>query len=155
MTTLAPAGWHCSGGVGADGNEELTVLPRYVARESTAAAAVTVAHQWNGVAIYTACSFFPELGRGYGVPCAAIPKREQIYRLSSHSVAFEDPAGVRGTGSPSGGAMPANGVVTYGCEGNIAKTRQLTVGEATCTLPARQHSLCTSVLNDFLSRWMR
>jgi hypothetical protein len=155
LTVIAPAGWHCSGGVGADGNEDLTVLPLYVSQESAAAAAVSGSRQWNGEAIYTACPFFPELERGYSAPCPAIPKRELIDRLSARTVAFEDPPGVRGTGGPSGGAMPANGVVSYAYQGSNPKTKQLMVGSATCTLPQGQHSICTRVLNDFLARWTK
>lgn len=154
-TTLGPVGWHCSGGVGADGNRELSVLPPYVSQPSSSAAAITVDRQWNGVAISTACSFFPELARGYGVPCRVIPRRELVDRLSGHAVAFEDPPGVQGTGNPSGGAMPANGVVAYSYEGSSSARRQLTVGDATCALPQRQHALCTAILDDFLSRWSR
>lgn len=153
LTILAPRGWHCSGGVGADGNEVLDALPRYVSTPSSAAAAVEAARQFNGVAVSTACPFFPELVRGYGFPCSPIPARELVTRLSARTVAFEDPPGVHGTGQPSGGSMPANGIVTY--VGDTPRQPQFSVGGETCTLPKSQHSLCAAVLNDYLVRWKR
>jgi hypothetical protein len=154
MLALAPRGWHCSGGVGADGNEGLTILPPYVSTVTAAAAAVTAFHQWNGVAVYTACPFFPELARGTSFPCA-ISRRELVGRLGARDVGFEDPPGVHGSGDPSGGALPANGVVAYTYVGTKPSNAQITVGSETCTLPKAQHAACTAVLNDFLGRWKR
>jgi hypothetical protein len=41
ITVLAPRGWHCSGGVGSDGNQSFEVLPPYVSQVTPQAAAVT------------------------------------------------------------------------------------------------------------------
>ena len=65
------------------------------------------------------------------------------------AVAFEDRPCVVGTGSPSGGPYPANGVVIYNSNG----TKYPNAGEETCTLPEAQHSTCADVLDDFLGRY--
>jgi hypothetical protein len=65
-------------------------------------------------------------------------------RTSSIQVGFQDPAGVAGVGSPSGGQNPANGIVLY-----QPKPTEATAYQATCTLPAAQQDLCTAVLNQF------
>ena len=67
-------------------------------------------------------------------------------RTSSVQVGFQDPAGVAGVGSPSGGQNPANGVVLY-----QPKPTEATAYLATCTLPAAQQDLCTAVLNQFVA----
>ena len=96
-----------------------------------------------------ACPFFSaaqaatqqNLGKG----CAASsPSQEQVVRTSAVQVGFEDPPGVAGAGYPSGGQNPANGVVLY-----QPKPTEATAYQATCTLAAAQHDLCTAVLNQF------
>jgi hypothetical protein len=70
--------------------------------------------------------------------------------ISDHSAvpaSFADPPGVRGTGVPSGGQYPANGVMTYyprAANGSWMET---------CTLPAGQKAECTASLNAFLARY--
>jgi len=94
-----------------------------------------------------ACSFFPaaaaatqsDLGHG----CSSLPASQTMTQISANTVGFEDPPGVAGTGNPSGGPYPANGVVTY----SAAVQPGTYVG--TCTLPPSDHALCTSVLNYF------
>jgi hypothetical protein len=78
-----------------------------------------------------------------------VPAVEQVVRLGTHAVAFEDQPDVAGTGNPSGGPYPANGVVIY----NNSNATYPNAGEETCTLPEAQHSICTEILNDFLGRY--
>ncbi|MGH8994732.1 MAG: protein kinase domain-containing protein [Acidimicrobiales bacterium] len=79
---------------------------------------------------------------------ASPPAQEAVTRLSGSVVAFEDPPGLRGTGVPSGGVNPANGILTYS-NGDTGAASYL----STCTLPENDHSLCTAVLNDVLKRY--
>ena len=58
---------------------------------------------------------------------------------------FEDPPNVGGSGWPSGGPDPANGLV------GIA--RRGTVFRSTCTLPSGDHTLCATILNYVISRY--
>jgi hypothetical protein len=72
-----------------------------------------------------------------------------VSRLSSTVVAFEDPPFVRGSGVPSGGAFPANGVMTYPTDVSDGSYLE------TCTLPEISHSTCTTILDDFVARYGR
>jgi hypothetical protein len=84
------------------------------------------------------------------LPCAPRPKGEVVAWLSgspkstkfpiSDVIAFEEP-----------GHDPTNGVVLY----DYQPGRGGTASEETCTLPAGQHALCTTILDDFLrQRWL-
>lgn len=101
-----------------------------------------------------ACSLFPaaaamtrqDIGRG----CAVMqPSQETLAGTASSEVGFEDPAGAGGTGIPSGGQNPANGVMLYMPAGGEASAYL-----ATCTLPDAQHDVCTSVLNHFVALYV-
>lgn len=82
-------------------------------------------------------------------PCPATSSsQEEVTMLSSTVAAFEDPPGVSGTGVPSGGANPANGILTYAGTGDSQPSYL-----STCTLPESDHALCTAVLNDVLKRY--
>jgi hypothetical protein len=63
-------------------------------------------------------------------------------------VLFEDPPGIAGSGWPSGGADPANGVV-----GLVGSPENELVYRSTCTLPASEHAICTASQNDLISRY--
>ena len=60
-------------------------------------------------------------------------------------MAFTDPPGIKGTGQPSGGQYPANGVMTYHPSAQDGSWQE------TCTLPASEKDVCTVVLNTFVS----
>lgn len=153
---LGPRGWHCSGLVAADGGLGLTVLPPYVSTVTSTAAAITGGIDFNGPAASDGCPFFPELAQFFprssrSALCPGLPAGEQVSRLGARSVAFEDPPRVRGNGYPSGGAYPANGIVSYRwLRATGASTPE--VAKETCTLPQAQHRLCTAILNDFFHR---
>jgi hypothetical protein len=144
QAVLAPEGWKCKGAVGADGSGYVAVTgPRGRAIESREG---SVCSSCN---FEIACPLFPQakaLQPGLGCPSTP-PNEERIYKLSKIAIAFEDPPGVRGSGQPSGGRNPANGVVIY----SPGPPDQ--AFEETCTLPNLAHRECSSVLNDFLARY--
>jgi len=149
VSLLGPQGWHCKGGVGADGNLVLDVLPPDVTDESLRAAAVTalIPAVCSRCIADVACPFFPE-ARFPGIPCRTVPARERVQRLSARAVVFEDPPRIRGSGDPSGRPYPADGVVMF--------KSLLPTGKAsteTCTLPPSQHAVCAVILNDFRRRF--
>ena len=169
MYVVAPRGWTCQASVGADGNDSIAVYPPGEVGTSKFA----LGHTWPKSAqavtgdilpscfacyVGQACTFFPaaerDLVRVYGkqLTCAALPEREGVLRLSSSVISFEDPAGVLGTGEPSGGNFPAEGVVTF-----KENTGGTTYGSAmqTCTLPPREHALCTAVIDSFVFAWQQ
>jgi hypothetical protein len=145
LAVLAPEGWRCSGAVGADGFGQLTVTPA-AGSEAITAAEGSACVSCNAA---LACPVIPAAAQALpaGVPFPSHrPAAEEISRISATTAAFEDPPYVHGTGAPLGGPDPANGAVLY--------SGQPPEGfKETCTLPASQHSLCTAILNDFLSRY--
>ena len=91
-----------------------------------------------------ACALFPAAAASLPAgPCPTTPPSEESKsQISATAVAFEDPPDVKGTGTPSGGVDPANGVVTYSKSWH--RTRRA---------PCRSsHNLCTAIVNDFVSR---
>lgn len=144
LAVLAPTGWRCKGAVGADGSG-------YV--EVTASAGRAIEGQEGSVCpacnFAIACPLFPAakaLQPELGCPSTP-PNDERTYKLSKIAIAFEDPPGVHGTGNPSGGQNPANGVVIY----SAGPPDQAL--EETCTLPNDAHTQCAAVLNDFTARY--
>jgi hypothetical protein len=144
LAVLAPEGWKCKGAVGVDGSG-------YVAVTGSGGRAIegregSVCADCN---FEIACPLFPQakaLQPELGCPSTP-PSDERIYKLSDIAIAFEDPPGVHGTGQPSGGRNPANGVVIY----SAGPPDQAL--EETCTLPNSAHLECAAVLNDFLARY--
>ena len=140
LLVLAPARWRCSGLIGADGSAGM----RITRGERTIS--VQAVPYTSGVGASEACPLFADARPP--APCAQHPPpQEVITRLSATEVAFEDPPGVRGTGQPSGGSLPANGVMLF----NPSPSSGFFY-EETCVLPQSQHGECTLLLNDALRR---
>jgi hypothetical protein len=163
MQMLGPRGWICKASYGADGSGGMLLQPAGGAVASgsgsgghlPATSAVeaiegyeTGASPVQGAAL--ACPVVPaaavaeraDLGKG----CAAHPAAETLLPASANNVAFVDPPGTAGTGSPSGGLDPAAGVVLYMPGGSKASAYL-----GTCTLPAVSTVVCSSVLHYFVS----
>jgi hypothetical protein len=154
-------GWTCTGTFGADGSGMLALSPVGTTVPATGTtwhlpasspAQAIVALESGGSTVQGAalvCPLFSaakaatqqNLGQGCAVTS---PPQERVARTSAVQVGFQDPAGVAGVGSPSGGLNAANGVVLY-----QPKATEATAYQATCTLPAAQQDLCTAVLNQF------
>jgi hypothetical protein len=142
LLVLAPAGWHCSGLVGADGSAGMTV-----AHDGQAIAVQAVGYT-SSVGAAAACPLFADADPLSPVPCAQHhPAAEIITRVNSTTIAFQDPPHVHGTGQPSGGSLPANGVMRYS-----PSARRGFFFEETCVLPAADHRLCTTILDDGIRR---
>lgn len=144
LAVLAPEGWKCRGGVGVDGSGFVSV---------TGTGGRAIGAREGSVCAYCnfeiVCPLFPQakaLQPELGCPSTP-PSDERIYKLSAIAIAFEDPAGVHGTGQPSGGRNPANGVVIY----SAGPPDQ--AFEETCTLPDSAHRECAAALNDFVARY--
>ena len=154
-------GWTCTGTFGADGSGMLALAPVgttvpasgttwHLPASSPSQAIVAVESGGSTVqGAALACPLFSAAKvatqQNLGTGCAVTsPPQERVVRTSAVQVGFQDPAGVAGVGSPSGGLNPANGVLLY-----QPKATEATAYQATCTLPAAQQDLCTSVLNQF------
>jgi len=159
MQLVAPIGWSCQAGVGADGSSNENVYP-----PGQSAPTVNNGSQpYQGEAITggqssacsectlgQACPLFSAAAQQYqteyGQTCPFTPPAEEATHVySANVIYFEDPPGVSGTGAPSGGPYPANGLMTY--------YTQAPSYEETCTLPDSEHSICTTILNQFLSQY--
>ncbi|MGZ4382313.1 MAG: hypothetical protein ACXVZ3_12935 [Gaiellaceae bacterium] len=148
VSLLAPReGWHCSALVAADGGYGMTLTPIGQTRTDFRRREISAEFAFNGPGASLACPYFPEALRGYQFACYDhIPAGEVSTRLGPNTVAIDDPPLVPGSVSGSGGAYPANGVLTFTSRNSAAQA-------AACTLPPVQHLVCTTVLNDFLSRY--
>ncbi len=155
ISFLAPAGWSCTGSVGADGGETLSAFPAGQSEPvggtsvpfDAEAVYVFLPSQGLGPSIYLACPFFlTAAALETGISCPTPPTGEITHPDGANVVEFEDPPGLKGDAPPSGGSYPANGVVVWDASTKYA-------AEAVCTLPQQRHSICTAVLDDFLSRY--
>jgi hypothetical protein len=159
MRLLAPKGWKCAASFGADGSGIFTIVPKggplpTGLQEPNSSDQAISATETGGSPVQAAgdaCAYFPaaaaaaesDLGQG----CSPRPTSETVDPINSNVVAFEDPAGVKGSGDPSGGQYPANGVMTY------SPTNEPGFYLDTCTLPQSDHVTCTAVLNDFVLQY--
>jgi hypothetical protein len=159
LMLLAPKGWTCKASFGADGSGDMTIVPAgetlptgALARDSSDQA-ITAAETGASpvIAALQACAIFPAAAHAtetyLGKACPSPPVSQRVDQISPSAVAFEDPAGTAGTGSPSGGENPANGVVTYSAAGDDGPGSYI----GTCTLPSDEHDACTASLNYFLA----
>ena len=159
MKLVAPTGWLCSGNYGADGSGGVEVYPTGETVPSGALTAGSTAEDVSGSETSAcvgcgesqACPLFATAAADYETnyqqTCPSRPSSESVVALNADIVSFMDPAGVAGDGVPSGGAYPANGVMTYypydsgNDDGSYIDT---------CTLPAAEQSICTVSLNRFV-----
>jgi len=157
MKLVGPANWHCSASYGADGSGGVSIYPAGQSAPSagpfTASSAEAVVgietSACAGCREFQACPLFSsaasDLQRDENLTCRETPPPEEtVDQLSAGVVAFQDPPGVAGDGSPSGGPYPANGVMTYYSGNDNGSWLD------TCTLPANESQVCTVALNTFV-----
>jgi len=162
---LGPRGWSCTASFGADGSGGVGVFPpgesvpvnswgagwNLLPDSSIEAIVGSETSACQGCAVGQACRLFPAAATAFrnliGSSCPTRPKAEEVEEISAGVGGFEDPPGVAGDGSPSGGRYRADGVMTYypqSAEGSWVET---------CTLPASEHELCTASLDNFVSSY--
>ncbi len=163
MMMLGPMGWVCRAEYGADGSGGLLITPTgetiasspgsggHVPSSSTAEA--IEGYETGASPVQAAALGCPLVSaaaeatvRDLGKSCAPHPATETVFPKTANEVAFYDPPGVAADGQPSGGQDPANGVVLY-----MPSKGKASAYLATCTLPAVQHGVCTTVLNYYVS----
>jgi hypothetical protein len=154
---LGPRGWSCQVQVGADGTTSIDVYPHGLGAKPAGTGSPDVRAQsgstCQGCVYGLVCALVPYAGAQLGfsmLPCPPRRHDEVVTWLSGSAhdakppvhdvVAFEQP-----------GPDPTNGALLYdyrSSQGGFAS-------EATCTLPASEHDLCSAVLNDFVrSHWL-
>jgi hypothetical protein len=162
VTVLGPKGWDCAGLEAADGGASLSVFPAGQQNPLSSdhppanAAGVTVRLDYtgHGPGAEVVCALFPgteaaSLATSTG-GCPALPHAEAIQHPTPDVATFFDPAGVQGSGEPSGGRNAASGVVIF--PQLHPEPGSVNVAKATCTLPGASSSLCGPILGDFVTR---
>jgi hypothetical protein len=156
---LAPSGWNCQAAIGVDGGEGLSIWPPDAnpSPGQSAQQGIFVSYQpaCQGCIYYMVCGLLPQavtdLASLYGECNHKPPIGESHQALSESAASFEDPAGVAGMGTASGGAQTAIGIVVFHSGGPSAAS---TAAVETCVLPAAQRSFCSALLADFQSRFV-
>ena|GEM_PF-1688053 len=171
---LAPRGWACYVGVGADGQTTVSVFPpgtrnRFPSQFQASAAEGISAHSdsaCEGCMYETACPLMSNASEAF--PASYIsafkcfetkPPGEEVHWINGSStvpptrtgenvVAFTDPPGVAGDGAPSGGPFPAKGVLLFSTDSE----QGVAVSIETCTVGHDLSSLCASILQNFISQ---
>lgn len=155
IEVLAPTGWKCSAGIGADGSSSLYVSPLGLNSDgpSTESVSASQTSACVGCRESLACPLFVSAAkdylRSYLQACPTTrPPAELVTKINRHVVEFTDPPGVNGDGSPSGGVYPARGVMTYfddpSSDGSWTET---------CLLPTPDRSVCTAIVGNFVTRY--
>jgi hypothetical protein len=151
---IGPRGFRCSGIVAADGGSEVVAWApgrvKPALHSHGVGLTLNIDPACAGCRADDACPFFTAFARALGFPCAAgVPAGETMARRGASLALFEDPPGVAGSGWPSGGPYPANGVV--GLRGS--PPGDALVYRSTCTLADADHAICTESLNDVVARY--
>jgi hypothetical protein len=151
--------------VAGDGGQKLDVYPPgkpdYAAGlPPKGAALVEVQGEYTGhiPGAQLVCSLFPNSAAASEVnqddlpgPQCQTPTGEKTTQLTPDVVAFNDPAGVTGTGSGSGGSLTSIGAAVYP-QLAFGATDSVNVAVLSCTLSANQANLCRAIQGDFLVR---
>jgi hypothetical protein len=158
---LGPRGWKCQVQVGADGSTGVNIYPAGSAPTSKTAITTLSAPACQGCVWTMVCSLIPgakkQVGDGQPACPGKRPKRELVKFESGNPnatgrvqdvVVFQDPAGVKGEGIPSGGPDPANGVLLYDWNSHDGGAASL----ETCTLPKSQFDICGASVSNFGAR---
>lgn len=162
VTVLGPKGWACSGLEAADGGASLSVFPTSQADPlssdhppaTSAGVTVRLDYTGHGPGAEVVCALFPgtqaaSLANATG-GCPAVPHAEAVQHPTADVATFVDPAGVQGSGEPSGGRNVSSGVVIF--PQLHPEPGSVNVAKATCTLPSASASLCGPILGDFVAR---
>lgn len=145
-TLIGPRAWHCWSGAGVDGSEFMVVSPRIVKGLDPAELgeeAVTLASIPACLACQAEqlCSLYPNAPpvKAYSprLPCDEKPLNERTKSIGRYATTFEDPAGTKGLGVPSGGGVTAIGLLTYTEHGGVDKI--------SCTLDDPPADICAAI----------
>lgn len=167
---LAPASWSCSVSVGADGSTVISVFPPGQADPLSGTVKTTSApanarfvtayspSACQGCIASLVCSLFPQAAQqlGYsGQTCASTPPQEQdTFSGGSEAdgfgtVGFTDPAGIKGTGTGSGGTYAAIGTLRFGITNGSDVAQAVTL---TCVLPPSDSGVCNAANLVFITQ---
>lgn len=149
-TIIAPKGWECDAGIGADGGELISAYPpdHPDPAEPPFGTGEVVSLQLipacQGCIAEAVCALFPRAKvvldyATIGSPtCRPKPLREQITHVSRATVMYVDPPNVEGTGTGSGGDVPSIGALSFSEGSGVRKV--------SCTLPADRAEACAAIV---------
>jgi hypothetical protein len=153
---VGPAGWKCNASDAEDGSGTLNVFPQgehlgsnILFRRPTADSRTRVVSVYqSGLSEVQgagwACGYFADATRAtvsdLGHGCARPSAREHVQHVNRTLVRFEDPVGVAGVGTLSGGRLRSVGVMTY------RPSATPTTYETSCTLARSNAKVCRAVL---------
>lgn len=141
---IGPKGWHCRSALGVDGTELVTVAPTPVSEvteERQDAVSLLVIPACAGCMAEHLCTLFPrsppaQAYAGY-LRCRPRPRGERVTVVSPYEATFEDPPGVEGQGTFSGGPNTAIGQLRY--------SRRRGFAQVTCVLPPAKADVCRGI----------
>jgi hypothetical protein len=147
---VGPAGMRCSAIAAVDGSQDILVWPKGQAKPGDHSPGqglnLQVIPACVGCMFSLVCPLDRTLAKqiypGYSTSCAPAPAAEKIERRGD-LLLFTDLPHVAGDAAPSGGPYSAYGAVGW--------MRRKGAFSASCTLPDRQRSVCTTSLNDAIS----
>lgn len=155
---LAPRGWKCQVQIGADGSASITIHPPGTTTSSKTAITAQSMGACQGCVWGLVCDLIPGAAKQVGADQPACPTTRPKKELVKFErgrpnatgpvqdvVVFQDPAGVKGDGVPSGGKDPANGALLYDWNKHDGGAASL----ETCTLPAVQFQECAASASNF------
>lgn len=168
---IGPRGWSCSASIGVDGSAGLSIYPKgkgrppkysssgpitypaktqLISAQSTPACQLCVGEQVCGIFPHALVLAYPTQSCGALSPVDE--KRTFVVGSATAgygTVLFTDPAGVKGTGTASGGDYPATGVLSYGSGGTSSS--QGAEETLSCVLPPANAAVCHAIVGKFIS----
>lgn len=145
---IGPAAWECSSSVSADGGANIGLSPDGSDPfEDGAEIGVTydASSACQGCIAAEICAVLPDAPvvleyAGSGIGCdRKKPLKEELTPIGDLSVLFEDPPGVKGQGTPSGGSVRSTGMLTY--------SEYRGVQQVSCALPEELTASCPAVIS--------
>ena len=144
---LAPAGWDCTGDVGQNGSEILTIRNPDARKQGVVYDLPGISHE---AVLDLACPVFPDARRAhqreYGFACTIekVPSTTTIDRLSATAAMFADAPGTPGVGTGSGKGLATIGAVVFLSQ---------TAAKVSCTAPDARARACEAIAHAFVAQF--
>lgn len=144
---LGPTAWDCTGEVGQNGSEILTIRNPDARKQRVVYDLPGISHE---AVLDLACPLFPDAHRAhqreYGFACTIdkVPTTTTVDRLSATTATFADAPGAPGVGTGSGKGLPTIGAVVFLSQ---------TAAKVSCTAPDAQARACTAIAQALVAQF--